>query len=131
MRGGIPGSDGKAGEGEREDKQFGEGATHKVQEAAADLMVSVGLGLEQVVHHGQEVSVDGQDLFNVGEQNLSHKQDTNTSVIIRPATPFTHLIQTSICPQSSPNNPPQAWMAVFQTAGHAVNIPQICIYLQK
>lgn len=33
-------------------------------------MVSVGVGLEQTVHHGQEVSVNSQDLLNVGEQNL-------------------------------------------------------------
>lgn len=41
-----------------------------MQEAAPDFVVRVGVGLEQVVHHGQEVSVNRQDVFNVGEQNL-------------------------------------------------------------
>lgn len=49
---------------------FRGGITYKVQEATADFMVSVGVGLEQTVHHGQEVSVNCQDLLNVGEQNL-------------------------------------------------------------
>lgn len=52
-----------------------------MQEAAPDFMVSVGLGLEQVVHPGQEVSVNGQDLFNVGEQNLSSNR-TQTCVLV-------------------------------------------------
>lgn len=60
---------------------FWGGITYKVQEAAADFMVSVGLGLEQVVHHGQEVSVNGQDLLDVGEQNLRHNR-TQTCALV-------------------------------------------------
>lgn len=40
---------------------------YKVQEAAPDFMVSVGVRLQQLLHHGQEVFVHGQDLLNVGE----------------------------------------------------------------
>lgn len=52
-----------------------------MQEAVADFMVSVGLGLEQVVHHGQKVPVNGQDLLNVGEQNLGHNR-TQTCALV-------------------------------------------------
>lgn len=52
--------------------------TYKVQEAAADFMMSVRLGLEQLFHHGQEVFVNGQNLLDVGEQNLREKKDKQT-----------------------------------------------------
>lgn len=52
-----------------------------MQEAAPDFMVSVGLGLEQVVDHGQEVSVNSQDLLNVGEQDLS-QNGTQTCALV-------------------------------------------------
>jgi len=54
-------------------KAFVHGATHKMQEAAADFMVSVRVGLQQLLHHGQEVFVNGQYLLDVGEQNLREK----------------------------------------------------------
>jgi len=44
--------------------------TYKMEEAAADFVVRVGVGIQQLLHHGQEVLVDGQDLLRVGEQDL-------------------------------------------------------------
>lgn len=59
------------------EKTLRRNATYKVQEAAADLMMSVGLGLEQLLHHGQEVFVDSQNFLDVWEQNLREEPDTN------------------------------------------------------
>lgn len=46
-------------------------------------MVRVRLGLEQLFHHGQEVFVNGQNLLDVGEQNLRGKRDTGTGQIVK------------------------------------------------
>lgn len=51
-------------------------ATYKVEEAAAHFVAGVRLGLQELLHHGQEVSVDGEDLLNVGEQNLEGRAGT-------------------------------------------------------
>lgn len=51
-------------------------ATYKVEEAAADFVAGVRLGLQQLLHHGQEVPVDGEDLLDVGEQNLRGRAGT-------------------------------------------------------
>lgn len=40
-------------------------STYKVQEAAADFMMSVRVRVKPLFYHGQEVFVDGQDLLNV------------------------------------------------------------------
>lgn len=44
--------------------------THKVQEAAAHFVVSVGVWLQQLFYHGQEVTVHRQDFLQVREQHL-------------------------------------------------------------
>lgn len=53
------------------DIQFAEArvaqVTYKVQEAATDFMVSVRVGLQELLHHGQEVFVNSQNLLNVRE----------------------------------------------------------------
>lgn len=41
--------------------------TYKVQEAAPDFMVSMRVRLEQLLHHGEKVLVNGQDLLDVGK----------------------------------------------------------------
>lgn len=54
----------------------GRGATYKVEEAASDFVAGVRLGLQQLLHHGQEVPVDGEDLLDVGEQDLEVRAGT-------------------------------------------------------
>lgn len=44
--------------------------THKVKEAASDFMKRVGVRLQELLHHGQEVSVHTPDLLQVGEEHL-------------------------------------------------------------
>lgn len=57
----------KARRGETQLAEHNDTSTHKVQEAARHFMVSVRLGLQQLLHHGQEVSVNVQNLLDVGE----------------------------------------------------------------
>lgn len=54
--------------------------TYKVQEAAPNFVMSVGLRLEQLFHHGQEVFVNGQNLLDVGEQNLREQGHKDTGL---------------------------------------------------
>lgn len=51
-------------------------ATYKVEEAAADFVAGVRLRLQHLLHHGQEVPVDGENLLDVGEQNLRGRAGT-------------------------------------------------------
>lgn len=44
--------------------------THKVKEAATYFMMRVGVWLQHLLHHGQEVLVHTPDLLQVGEQHL-------------------------------------------------------------
>lgn len=44
--------------------------TYKVQEAATHFMIRVGVGLQKLFNHGQEVPVHRQDLFQVRKQHL-------------------------------------------------------------
>ena len=42
-------------------------------------MVSVGVWMEQLLHHGEEVPVNREDLLDVGEQHLEHKGTTQST----------------------------------------------------
>lgn len=44
--------------------------TYKVKEAASYFVMRVGVWLQQLFHHCQEISVHTANLFQVGEQHL-------------------------------------------------------------
>lgn len=48
--------------------------THKVKEAASNFVMRMGVWMQQLLHHGQEVSVHTEDLLQVGEQHLVEAQ---------------------------------------------------------
>lgn len=51
-----------------------------MQEAAPNFVMSMRLRLEQLFHHGQEVFVNGQNLLDVGEQNLREQGHKDTGL---------------------------------------------------
>lgn len=48
-----------------------------MKEAAAHFMVSMRLRFEQLLHHGEERPVHGENLVDVGEQNLGGRVGGN------------------------------------------------------
>lgn len=47
-----------------------------MEEAAADFVAGLRLGLHELLHHGQEVPVNSKNLLDVGEQNLRGRAGT-------------------------------------------------------